>query len=130
LFGPSSEPAILYRQLTGKSLTEGGATDGNYWGLLGLYSAFQATGPLVTKDAFAAGIFSQPPGGAPDFPVGYTSYRDAPDGTVGGRDHTAIDDSREIYWMGNQKSPSDGQNGTYVETYGGKRFRNGEWPAE
>jgi hypothetical protein len=24
----------------------------------------------------------------------------------------------------------DGKNGTYKETYNGKRFRNGEWPQE
>ncbi len=130
LFGQQSEPAILYKQLTGKVLTEGGATDGQYWTYIGLYSLFQATGPLVSKDAVAAGIFSLPPSGAPDYAVGYNSYRDAPDGTPGGFDHTGIDDSREIYWMGQKRSDFDGELGTYVETYGGKRFRNGEWPAE
>jgi hypothetical protein len=130
LFGTDSEPAKLYKQLTGKSLTEGGATDGQYWSLLGLYSAFQSAGPLVTPSSIAAGIFGAPPGGDPDFAVGYTSYRDGPDGTPGARDHTAIDDAREIYWMGNEKSSFDGQSGTYFETYNGKRFRNGEWPKE
>jgi hypothetical protein len=130
LFGAKSEPAILYKQLTGKSLTEGGATDGTYWGLVGFYSALQATGPNVSKDSVAAGIFSLPPGGAPDYAVGYISYRDGSDGMPGTTDHTGIDDSREIYWMGTKTSDFDGQAGTYVETYGGKRFRNGEWPAE
>jgi len=130
LFGDNSEPAILYRQLTGKKLTEGGATDGTYWGLLGLYSVLQAAGPALTPNSIAAGTFSLPPGGAPDFPVGYTSFRDGPDGTPGAHDHTAIEDAREIFWKGTVRSPSDGQSGTYLETYGGKRFRNGEWPAE
>jgi hypothetical protein len=130
LFGPNSEPAILYKQLTGKSLTEGGATDGTYWGLVGLYSVFQAAGPALSKNAITAGTYSLPPAGAPDFAVGYNSYRDAPDGTPGGLDHTAIDDSREIYWIGTKKSSFDGGTGTYLETYNGKRFRNGEWPAE
>jgi hypothetical protein len=130
LFGPNSEPAILYKQLTGKSLTENGATDGTYWSLIGFYSGLQAAGPAVSKDALAAGIWSLPPGGAPNFPVGYISYRDAPDATPGGLDHTGIDDSREIYWMSTKKSSFDGQTGTYVETYNGKRFRNGEWPKE
>jgi hypothetical protein len=130
LFGDNSEPAILYKQLTGRKLTEGGATDGTYWGLIGFYSVLQATGPLVTPDAVAAATFNAIPGGAPDYPVGYTSYRDGPDGTPGGHDHTAIDDAREIFWRGTVKSPSDGETGTYLETYGGKRFRNGEWPAE
>jgi hypothetical protein len=130
LFGDKSEPAILYRQLTGKKLTEGGATDGTYWGMLGLYSVLQAAGPLLTPDAIAAATFNLPPGGPPDFPVGYTSYRDGPDGTPGAHDHTGIEDAREIYWKGTVTSPSDGQAGTYLETYSGKRFRNGEWPAE
>jgi hypothetical protein len=130
LFGPNSEPAILYKQLTGKSLTENGATDGTYWGLVGFYSALQAAGPAMSKDALAAGIWSLPPGGSPDFAVGWISYRDAPDATPGGLDHTGIDDSREIYWEGTKQSSFDGQTGTYVETYGGKRFRNNEWPKE
>lgn len=130
LFGDNSEPAMLYKQLTGKKLTDGGATDGNYWGLIGLYSLLQATGPNVTPSGVAAGIYSLPPGGPPEYSVGYTSYLDGPDGTPGGRDHTAIEDSREIYWMGKETSKSDGELGTYFETYNGKRFRNGEWPAE
>ena len=130
LFGPNSEPAILYKKLTGKSLTENGATDGTYWGLVGFYSALQAAGPGLSKDALAAGIWSLPPAGAPDFAIGYFSYRDAPDGTPGGLDHTGIDDSREVYWMGKKQSSFDGQTGTYLETYNGKRFRNNEWPKE
>ena len=31
--------------------------------------------------------------------------------------------------MGQQTGP-DGDMGTFVETYNGKRFRNGEWPNE
>ncbi|MEY2426087.1 MAG: hypothetical protein QOI61_1659, partial [Actinomycetota bacterium] len=130
LFGPQSEPAILYKALTGKSLTEGGATDGAYWSYIGLYSVFQSAGPNLSKDAIAAGTFSLPPAGAPDYSVGYFSYRDGPDATPGALDHTGIDDAREIYWMGTKQSDFDGETGTYVETYGGKRFRNGEWPAE
>ena len=41
--------------------------------------------------------------------------------------HTAISDSREVYW--DDKKPGyDGKAGTYVETLGGKRFQNGTWP--
>jgi hypothetical protein len=130
LIGKQSEPYLLYKKLTGKELTEHGATDGRYWGLVGFYSALQAAGPLLNPVTFGEGIFGLPPGGAPDFPVGYTSYQDGPDGTAGGRDHTGIDDAREIFWMGGETSESDGQRGTYKESYGGKRFRNGQWPAE
>jgi hypothetical protein len=44
-------------------------------------------------------------------------------------DHTAIDDSREIYWVGSATG-FDGNEGSYLETYGGKRFRSGQWPSE
>jgi hypothetical protein len=70
-----------------------------------------------------------PPGGAPDYPAGYWSFQDGSDGTPGAGDHTAIDDSREIYWDGSAIGP-DGDAGTFIETYGGQRFRNGQWPAE
>jgi hypothetical protein len=130
LFGNQSEPAILYKQLTGKTLTEGGATDGQYWSYIGLYSVFQAAGPNVTKDSITAGTFSLPVAGDPDYAVGFVSYRDGVDGMPGGHDHTGIDDSREIYWMGQKNSDFDGKAGTYVETYGGKRYRNNEWPKE
>jgi hypothetical protein len=128
LIGPESEPWKLYKQLTGKDLP--GATDGRYWGLIGMYNALQGAGPLLNPESMAEGIFRAPPGGAPDYAVGYISFQDGPAGEVGGRDHTGIDDSREIYWVGTKKSDSDGEEGTYVETYGGKRFRNGDWPRE
>jgi hypothetical protein len=97
----------------------------------------------VTPENIAAGIRTMPPTGAPTFAVGYTSYQDGPDGTKGAGDHTAIDDAREIYWVcedtqgactGNARDPyfngADGKDGTFKETYGGKRFNIGEWPAE
>ena len=52
----------------------------------------------------------------------------------GGRSSTIC--CRAIYWVckgGNQactEPAPDGKTGTFKETYGGKRFRNGEWPAE
>jgi hypothetical protein len=38
-----------------------------------------------------------------------------------------VDDSREIYWT-TKKKGWDGNNGTYLETGGGKRYRQGQWP--
>jgi hypothetical protein len=130
LFGDNSEPGRLYTRLTGQKMSKFGATDGGYWGTLGLYNMFQMAGPLVTPIGIAEALFTAPPSGAPDFAVGYISYQDSPDGRAGGRDHTGIDDSREIYWMRREKSVNDGKEGTYIETYGGRRFRNGEWPKE
>jgi hypothetical protein len=112
-----------------------------------LFSLLQATGPILTPQNAGAAIWRLPPGGAPHYKDGgYISYRDAPNGTPGGHDHTGLDDHKEIYWLctdigggdaeGEGDTPSrcqapesyDRKGGYYVPTYGGKRFRNGEWP--
>jgi hypothetical protein len=141
LWGPTSEPGRVYKAITGKEIPPG--TEGGYFTLLGLFNKFQAAGPIVTPENIAAGIRTIPPAGAPTFAVGYTSYLDGPDGTKGAGDHTAIDDAREVYWVskgcasactGSDADPyfngADGKRGTFKETYGGKRFNIGEWPAE
>jgi hypothetical protein len=149
LIGPASEEGRLYKRLTGKDIPSG--TDGQYWGYIGLYSFIQTAGPNLTPESAAEGVFESIPGGAPDYPVGYISYQDGPDGTPGARDHTGIDDTREIFWVHDpnmapnassdpgscSKSAdpyynglNDGCEGTYKETYGGKRFKNGQWPEE
>ncbi|MEN3271552.1 MAG: hypothetical protein V7636_313, partial [Actinomycetota bacterium] len=96
LIGPQSEEGRLYKRLTGKEIV--GGTDGQYWAYLGLYAMIQDAGPLLTPASVAEGTFTAPASGAPDYAVGYISYQDGPDGTPGGRDHTGIDDAREIFW--------------------------------
>jgi hypothetical protein len=147
LIGATSEPGVIYKQATGKTIPEG--TAGDYFGLIGIYNFFQAAGPVVTPENVARGVMTLPPGGSPDFPAGYTSYLDGSDGTPGVGDHTAVDDAREVYWVNDPTTPNassdknqctkssdsyyngpDGCGGTYIETYGGKRFRNNEWPKE
>ena len=128
LLGRSSESGVVYKTLMGKEIPEG--TTGDYYATIGAYSRIQAAGPIVHPQTLAEGIWAQPPAGAPDYPVGYVSYQDGSDGTPGARDHTGIDDSREVWWCYSACKGPDGEQGTYVETYGGKRFRNGEWPAE
>ena len=145
LIGPTSEPGIIYKQITGKTIVDG--TDGGYFGLIRYYSMLQAAGPNLTPAAVAAGVKTMPPSGAPSFPAGYSSFLDGPDGTPGAGDHTAVDDSREVFWVngtGNKSSDkssctknsdpwyngADGCAGTYKETQGGRRFRNGEWTKE
>ena len=118
LLGADSEPGRMYQHITGQQIPDG--TTGNYFDYVHIFSFLQAAGPGLTPDAIGAGAMTIPPGGAPDYPAGYWSWADGSDGTPGAGDHTAIDDSREIYWNGD----------TFVETYNGKRFRNGEWPAE
>lgn len=128
IVGPDSEPGRLYELITGQRMVEGAS--GGYSGLVLTYNFLQAAGPGLTAEAIAAGARAIPPGGAPDFSLGYWSFADGPDGTPGAGDHTAVDDSREIYWTRSKVSPDNGTPGTFVETYGGQRFRNGEWPAE
>ncbi|WP_436793711.1 hypothetical protein [Actinospongicola halichondriae] len=128
LLGPTGEPGKLYQAITGRQIPAG--TSGQFHNVSFVYNFIQAAGPNLTPATVAAGARALPPLGAPDFSLGYWSFQDAPDGTPGGGDHAAIDDSREIYWIANGRSPADGEAGTYVETYGGRRFRNGEWPAE
>ncbi|HUR04861.1 MAG TPA: hypothetical protein VM347_20115 [Nonomuraea sp.] len=144
IIGPKSEAGRLYKMITGKEIPPG--TDGElYSTLLPVYNAIQAAGPNLTVQSVAAALPALPAQGAPEFPVGWVSYQDGPDGTKGAGDHTAVDDAREVYWVSEPGTdtvvgskpddpyyagPNDGDNGTYKETYGGKRFRNGEWPAE
>ena len=125
ILGPNAEAPVTYRRATGTTIPEG--TDGGYNQLTFVYSALQAAGPILTPKTMADGIFRLPPGGAPKYAIGYISYRDGPDGKAGATDHTGIDDSREIWWDADGTG-YDGKKGTYVENYGGKRFRNGEWP--
>jgi hypothetical protein len=145
LIGAKSEPGIVYKQATGNTIPEG--TSGDYFTLVRLFSMLQAAGPILSPNTVADGVMTIPPGGAPNFPAGYASFLDGPDGTPGAGDHTAVDDSREVFWVnptGNKDSTKDSCvrsndpyynspdtcGGTYRETYNGKRFRNGEWPAE
>ena len=143
LIGENSEPGQVYKAATGKVIPEG--TSGDYFSVVLMFNLLQAAGPNLTPAAIGAGAKTIPPGGAPDFPLGYWSLVDGPDGTEGAGDHTTIDDSREIFWVSqgcqttctdasNASDPyyrgPDGNAGTYKETYGGKRFRNGEWPKE
>ncbi|MGI8793624.1 MAG: hypothetical protein ACR2H3_10680 [Acidimicrobiales bacterium] len=143
LIGPNSEPGQVYKIATGKTIPEG--TSGDYYTLSLMFNLLQAAGPVLTPDNAGRGAMTIPAGGAPDFPLGYWSLQDGSDGTPGAGDHTVVDDSREVYWVcqategqptcsGKASDPyfngPDGNNGTFKETYGGKRFRNNEWPRE
>jgi hypothetical protein len=137
LFGPTSQPGVVFKSITGKDIPEG--TNGDFFTLVGLFDKFQAMGPVVTPANWARGVWSLPAMGAPDFPVGLVDYRNGYDGQP---DHTAIDDAREVFWVcdgdgetctGQSSDPyfngDDGDNGTFKETMGGKRLNVGEWPS-
>ena len=90
-----------------------------YAPLLHFFSMLQAAGPILTPQNIARGVSRMPPGGGAEGAYGTWSMRG---------DHTQIDDSREIYWDHTVRAV-DGQ-GSYIETYGGKRFGSGQWPRE
>jgi hypothetical protein len=114
----SGEAAQFYKQATGKDMPTGAALI--YYGMTQLFNQLQSAGPVLTPQNIAAGLHALPPGGGDTAAVGTWDYSD---------DHTAINDSREIYWDGSATS-FDGGSGDYVETYGGRRFASGQWPAE
>ena len=126
LLGPTGEPGKLYQSITGKQIPAG--TSGQFHTMSFVYNFIQAAGPVLTPETVAAGARALPPLGAPDFSLGYWSFQDAPDGTPGGGDHSAVDDSREVYWIANGRSPADGEAGTFVETYGGRPLAVAEPP--
>jgi hypothetical protein len=139
ILGPKGEGTIAYKKAFGTDIPPGTQTE--YYATMGLFSILQATGPVLTPENMAATYPRLPPGGAPEFEVGYSSYATGPTGNPGS-DHTGVDDMREVYWLctdvgaGDAEGTSrcsapeayDGKGGTYVATYGGKRFRPGEFP--
>jgi hypothetical protein len=138
--GPKGEGVVAYKRATGTDIPPGAQVE--YYAAMGLFSILQSTGPILTPFTLAETYWRAPPGGAPEFEVGYTSYLDGPDGTPGGRDHTAVDDHKEIYWLctrigrGDAEGSSrceepkgyDDKGGVYIATYDGRRFRNNQWP--
>jgi hypothetical protein len=91
-----------------------------YYRVLGIYMMLQAAGPVLTPQNIGKALQAMPPSGGAHGPFGTWSFKD---------DHTAIDDSREIYWD-HTATGFDGNAGAYIETYGGKRFLSGQWPNE
>jgi hypothetical protein len=129
LLGPKAEPAVTYRKATGTAIPEGTTGSPTYFSMMFVMNALQAAGPNLTPTTMAQATYRMPRGGAPAYAIGLVSFRDGADGTPGATDHTAIDDSREIWWNANGTG-FDGKKGTYEQTYGGKRFTNGQWPRE
>lgn len=129
LIGPTSEAGESYRSIprdlrTYDDMPEG--TNGGYYDWLHMANGIQLAGPTLTPENIFAGYCQRY--GTATGPAGLWRFNQNPDGSAG-CDHTAIDDSREVYWDGSATAP-DGSAGTFLETYGGRRFANGEWPAE
>ena len=92
-----------------------------------MFDMLQAAGADLTPANLARGTHALPTLGAPDYEYGHWNRKSGPNGAATG-DHTAIDDARFIYWDGTATSPLNGNHGTYVAVFGGKRFTLGDWP--
>lgn len=128
IFGSRGEPGQLWKKLEGTDIPKG--TTGDFYSLVHIYNFLQAAGPELTPANLATGVQTLPPLGEPDRPVGLWHFARGSDGGREG-DHTAVDDSREVYW--DPTAPSidkPGEVGRWIATYDGMRFRNGEWPEE
>ncbi len=123
--GPTSLAGKLYQRLTGHPIPPG--TDGNYGQLVEVFDLLQAAGPDLTPANLARGTHALPTMGAPSYEYGRWDFRSGPTGATTG-DHTAISDARFVYWNATATSPLNGNQGTYVEVFGGKRFTLGDWP--
>src|SRR5205823_14014139 len=127
--GPTGEAMQSWRSMFGSAKPPGGFGD-QYYRMLLLYQMLQAAGPVLTPENISRGLRALSDSGGSHAPFGTWSFKG---------DHTAIDDSREIYWrcdardgQGACTSPKgfDGKGGAYFETYGGRRFRSSSWPAQ
>jgi hypothetical protein len=111
------EPARTYREATGKPL---GTNAGTYFNMVDFFNMLQRAGPILTPANIAAGLRTLPTAGGPFGLDGTWSYAN---------DHAAIEDSIEVFWDPDARS-FDGELGSYRQSYGGRRFSSGEWPAE
>ena len=89
----------------------------DYFELVSMFNQLQIAGPDLTVAAIGANTAKIPPGtgqaGTWNFDQGF---------------HTAIDDSRQIYWNATGQSTANGKTGTYIEVYNGKRYGVGQFP--
>jgi hypothetical protein len=115
---PNGEAAVAYKAATGKALPAGAAPV--YFSMLSMFTQLQAAGPILTPANIAKGTHALPPGGSPTAPNGTWDWS---------TEHTSIHDSREIYYDSTALG-YDGKAGTYLDTYGGRRFAAGQWPTE
>jgi len=130
IVGPKSEAGESYRHIPRDKRKYDDMPDGalgGYYDLLLMYTGLQLAGPTLNANTVFEG-FCQRYGEAKNLPAGLWRFNTNPDGS-NGCDHTAVEDSREVFWSGSTNGP-DGKAGTFVTTMQGKRFTNGEWPAE
>ncbi|HLF41173.1 MAG TPA: ABC transporter substrate-binding protein, partial [Acidimicrobiia bacterium] len=88
-----------------------------YYQMYMLALGVQMAGPNLTPETFERGMYAYPGGSGPVGTWGFTPGR-----------YTPTLDAREIYWDRNRTSVQNGEQGAYVDTDPGKRFRPGQWP--
>lgn len=128
IFGPEGDVAPLYEKMTGEEIPKG--TTGEFYYLVNALNLLQAAGPDLTPENVARGAWSLPPMGDEDSAAGRWWYGESIDGEGG--DHTAVEDSKEVYWDADappeETEPDQDVRGDYLPTYGGRRFSLGDWP--
>jgi len=117
--GTTGEAMRSWKTMFGSAKPPGGFGD-QYYRMLLLYQMLQAAGPVLTPENIARGLRSLGESGGAHAPFGQWGFKG---------DHTAIDDSREIYWDSTAKG-FDGSAGAYLEANGGRRYLSGEWPRQ
>lgn len=128
IYGPKGEAYRAWKIAFGNQPMPAGFAD-VYFYAVHLHNLLMAAGPILTPANVEKGLQAMPPGGGAEGPFGTWAYKG---------DHTAIDDSREIYWVCKHDTAAsctgpkadDGGNGEFLESYGGKRFGTGQWPKE
>jgi hypothetical protein len=113
LMSPSSDAGQSLGKI-GLPMNIDSVTD--YYLLLSMFDQLQAAGPDLTPAAIGVATAKLPESTGP---FGTWHY---------GSTHSAIIDSREIYWDASAPSPGDGKAGTYQQIYGGQRFQSGQFP--
>ena len=128
LYGADADAPKLYAKLNPGKTIPGGTVGGIYdWA--NIFNLLQGAGPALTPANIEKGIATMPATGGPDFAVGKWNYGKGADGNP---DHTAVDDSREVYWDGSAPPGPEERDktkkGSFIEVNAGKRYDLGDWP--
>ena len=116
---PTGEIAKTWEAASGQSSLANPEIYLDYIWLIAMFDQLQAAGPDLNIQNLAAGTRRLPILGGPHPVAGTWNWTTL---------HTAIVDSRQVYWDANRKSIADGKQGTYVQIYNGQRFQAGQFP--
>ena len=117
---PTGEIAKTWEKASGQSTLANPEIYLDYIWLIAMFDQLQAAGPDLTIQNLAAGTHRLPILGGSHPIAGTWNWTTL---------HTAIVDSRQVYWDANKQSIGDHKQGTYVQIYNGQRFQAGQFPA-